>query len=75
MMVGATSSRPATPSVPGMQVQRPVGVNSDPDVVADPERRKYHRSDCRYAKAEGCERMPRSAARKRSYEPCGICKP
>ena len=75
MNAGSPSSRPATPSVPGVQGQRPVGVNSDPDVIADPQRKKYHRSDCRYANSECCERMPRSTARKRSYESCGICKP
>jgi hypothetical protein len=48
---------------------------ADPEVVAIPERRKYHRPDCRYAKARGAERMVRSAARRRRFTACGICKP
>jgi hypothetical protein len=48
---------------------------NDAEVVAIPRRQKFHRPDCRYAKVVGAERMPRSAARRRDYEACGICKP
>lgn len=62
---------PGPPLVP--EVAEPLP--ADPEVVAIPDRRKYHRPDCRYAKAKGAERMARSAARRQRFSPCGICKP
>lgn len=62
---------PGPPLVPAAPEPSP----ADPEVVAIPERRKYHRPDCRYAKAKGAERMARSAARRRRFTACGICKP
>lgn len=49
--------------------------NTKKDVVAFPERARYHKPDCRYAKGKGGEKMPRQTARRRGYSPCGICKP
>jgi hypothetical protein len=75
--VGAAgaSIRPETP-IPARLASKPQGTpEADDDVVAVPARSKYHRPDCRYARVEGAERMPRSLARRRSYAPCGICKP
>ncbi|MDQ3770684.1 MAG: hypothetical protein M3343_01160 [Actinomycetota bacterium] len=48
---------------------------NDGEVVAVPERRKFHRSECRYARVRGATKMTRSAARRRNFDACGICKP
>lgn len=48
---------------------------TDVEVVAVPGVRKYHRPDCRYARVTGAQTMPRSIARRRSFEACGICRP
>lgn len=64
------STRPETPAPTRRQRDLPDG-----EVVAIPERKKFHRPDCRYAKSKGGERMSKSAARRRAYEPCGVCKP
>lgn len=72
---GGVSTRPETPS-PGRVPSKPQGTPVDDEiVVAVPARGKFHRPSCRYARTDGVERMPRSAARKRSLAPCGICRP
>jgi hypothetical protein len=48
---------------------------NDGEVVAVPERRKFHRPDCRYARVKGATKMARSTARRRNFDACGICKP
>jgi len=48
---------------------------NDGEVVAVPERRKFHRPDCRYARVKGATRMAKSTARRRNFDACGICKP
>ena len=45
------------------------------EVVAIAERKRFHRSDCRYASVKGAETMTREAAVRRGYDPCGVCKP
>jgi hypothetical protein len=48
---------------------------NDGEVVAVPERRKFHRADCRYARVRGATKMTKSSARRRNFDACGICKP
>ncbi|CAN5643803.1 hypothetical protein BH20ACT23_BH20ACT23_10810 [soil metagenome] len=48
---------------------------NDGEVVAVPERRKFHRPDCRYARVRGATKMTKSSARRRDFDACGICKP
>ena len=48
---------------------------NDGEVVAVPDRRKFHRPDCRYARVKGATRMAKSTARRRNFDACGICKP
>jgi hypothetical protein len=79
-MATQSSIRPQTPSqtraTSKPQGSKPwVSPMNDAEVVAIPRRRKFHRPDCRYAKSAASERMPRSAARRRDYDACGICKP
>lgn len=44
-------------------------------VVALPDRRRFHKPECRYAKVPGGVEMTASTARSRGYNACGICKP
>jgi hypothetical protein len=47
-----------------------------PDVVLVPERGRYHRPTCRYARGvTGALTVAPEAARAAGAEPCGICKP
>lgn len=63
----ATATRPAAPSTEGGMEGR--------EVVADPDRKRYHRPDCRFARASRAQPMSLEAARARRYDPCGVCKP
>lgn len=45
------------------------------DVVAVPRTKKFHRSDCRFAGAQGAETMGRAEAEGAGYTPCGVCHP
>ena len=53
----------------------PVVETKKGEVVAVPDRQRYHRAECRYAKVKGAEAMSVSAARRRGYDACTICKP
>ena len=59
---------------PGTRSRDRVSPN-DGEVIAVPERRKFHRPDCRYARVRGATKMARSTARRRKFDACGICKP
>ena len=53
-----------------------VDLDDDEDeVIANPERNRFHRPECRYAKVAGTVPMSPTAARGRGYVACGICKP
>jgi hypothetical protein len=51
------------------------GPLDDDDVIAVPELGRFHRPGCRYAGVEGAVRLSKTAARRRAYTPCGICRP
>jgi hypothetical protein len=45
-------------------------------VVAVPERGKFHRPDCRYARGvASAQEMTKAQASRQGYQPCGSCKP
>jgi hypothetical protein len=44
-------------------------------VVVIPDRDKFHRDSCRYAKGEATQTMTKAAAKKAGYVACGVCKP
>jgi hypothetical protein len=72
---GGSPTRPETPS-PARAASKPQGIPvADDVVVAVPARGKFHRPECRFARVDGAERIPRAAARKRALSPCGICRP
>jgi hypothetical protein len=45
------------------------------EVIVDPDRKRYHRPECRFARASRAQAMSLDAARSRRYDPCGVCKP
>ena len=45
------------------------------EVIAIPDRKRYHKPDCRYAAAAGAEAMTADAAKRRGYDACDVCKP
>jgi hypothetical protein len=45
------------------------------EVIAIPDRKRYHKPDCRYAAAAGAEAMSVDAATRRGYDACDVCKP
>ncbi|MHB8511230.1 MAG: hypothetical protein ACYDCC_03520 [Actinomycetota bacterium] len=65
----ATATRPAATSRPA---RTPATQQS---VVVIPDRDKFHKATCRYAKGAGKMTMTKSEARREGYKPCGICKP
>lgn len=55
--------------------EQPPAKSSRGTVVAIPDRKRFHRPECRYAHAAGAEELTKTTARRRGYAPCGICKP
>jgi hypothetical protein len=45
------------------------------EVIVDPDRKRYHRPECRFAGVSRAQAMSLDAARARRYDPCGVCKP
>lgn len=45
------------------------------EVVVIPDRDKYHKATCRYAKNASAMTMQKAAARRQGYKACGVCKP
>ncbi|MBW3594941.1 MAG: hypothetical protein KY391_05130 [Actinobacteria bacterium] len=54
---------------------RPTVQTAEGEVVAVPTRQRYHKPDCRYARVKEAEAMSATAARRRGYDACTICKP
>ncbi|HEX9696039.1 MAG TPA: hypothetical protein VGB64_06985 [Actinomycetota bacterium] len=44
-------------------------------VVVIPDRDKFHKAACRYAKGPGTMKLTKSEARREGYKACGVCKP
>lgn len=44
-------------------------------VVVIPDRDKYHKDTCRYAKNPAAMTMTKASARRQGYKACGVCKP
>lgn len=68
-----TPARTRAATKPAPAATKPSSTRSG-EVVAIPERKKFHTTACRYAQGKG-EKMTKAVARRRGYEPCGVCKP
>lgn len=73
-------ARPAARKAPAKKVAKAAGAAKKAAagqamVVVIPDRDKFHRSSCRYAKGQATQTMSKVAARREGYKPCGVCKP
>jgi hypothetical protein len=59
------------PTIPSTET----GSGGGGEVIVDPDRKRYHRPECRFAGASRAQAMSLDAARARRYDPCGVCKP
>jgi hypothetical protein len=65
---------PSTPATPPPGPSTEEGIEGR-EVIADPDRKRYHRPECRFARVSRAQPMSLDAARARRYDPCGVCKP
>ncbi len=71
-----TPTRPAAAKPAASKAAPSKAVPRGAQVVAIPERGTYHVPGCRFVKGRrDTERMAKSAATRRGYSPCGVCKP
>lgn len=54
---------------------KPAAATGASTVVVIPDRDKFHRDSCRYAKNPAAMSMAKSAAKRQGYKPCATCKP
>jgi hypothetical protein len=55
--------------------KRAASAASAASVVVIPDRDKYHKDTCRYAKSPAAMTLTKAAAKRQGYKPCGVCKP
>ena len=70
-----TPPAPARRSAPPSRPTRARTPAAEVAVVVIPDRDKFHKETCRYAKSPAAMTMTKGAARKEGYKACGICKP
>ena len=72
----AAPSKPAArkPAARKPAAPKPAAVTAG-QVVIIPDRDKYHKDSCRYAKNAAAMTMTKASARREGYKPCGVCKP
>lgn len=68
------ASQPARGASRGTGARASAAATSE-KVVVIPDRDKFHRDSCRYAKGAAAMTMTKAQARRRGYQPCGQCKP
>ncbi len=55
--------------------KKPAAAAGASSVVVIPDRDKYHKDTCRYAKNPAAMSMTKVAAKRQGYKPCATCKP
>lgn len=75
----ASSSRASSSKTPAKKTAAKKTAARTPaaqqQVVVIPDRDKFHKSTCRYAKGAGTMKLTKSEARREGYKACGVCKP
>jgi hypothetical protein len=71
----APAPTPAPARKPARSTTRRPAAETGATVVVIPDRDKFHKETCRYAKNPAAMTMAKSAARRQGYKPCGVCKP
>ena len=69
----ARASRPAAAKKPA--AKKPAAAAASGSVVVIPDRDKFHKDSCRYAKNPAAMSMTKAAAKRQGYKPCATCKP
>jgi hypothetical protein len=69
----ARAARPAAAKKPA--AKKAASASASGSVVVIPDRDKYHRDSCRYAKNPAAMSMTKAAAKRQGYKPCATCKP
>lgn len=70
-----TATKPAATPAKASTTGKAGSTAAQNEVIAVPDRKRFHRASCRYASAKGAERMSKASARRRGYAACGVCKP
>ena len=70
----ARASRPAAAKKPAAKKPAAAAAASG-SVVVIPDRDKFHKDSCRYAKNPAAMSMTKAAAKRQGYKPCATCKP
>ncbi len=65
----------AAPTRAAAPKKRAATAASAATVVVIPDRDKYHKETCRYAKNPAAMTLPKASARRQGYKACGVCKP
>jgi hypothetical protein len=74
----APAPRQTAPAMKAPAAAKPAtrkAATSSQNVVVVPDRDKYHKETCRYAKNPAAMTMTKAAARRQGYTACGTCKP
>lgn len=69
----ATARKPA-PARRTPAAKKPAAASAS-SVVVIPDRDKYHKESCRYAKNPAAMSITKAAAKRQGYKPCATCKP
>ncbi len=70
-----TRSAAAKPAAKKTAAKKPAAAASAGTVVVIPDRDKFHRDSCRYAKNPAAMSLTKAAAKRQGYKPCATCKP
>lgn len=73
--VSAYKPEPAAAPTRSAAPKRAASGASAASVVVIPDRDKYHKDTCRYAKNPAAMTMTKASARRQGYKACGVCKP
>ncbi len=68
-------ARAARPAAKKPAAKKAGAATASGSVVVIPDRDKYHKDSCRYAKNPASMSMTKVAAKRQGYKPCATCKP
>ncbi len=68
-------ARAARPAAKKPAAKKAAAATASGSVVVIPDRDKFHKDSCRYAKNPAAMSMTKAAAKRQGYKPCATCKP
>ena len=72
---GPTRARAASKPAAKPRTRSATTASDSGSVVVVPDRDKFHKETCRYAKNPAAMSMTKAAAKRQGYKACGVCKP